>query len=88
MIRRMGLRAKLVELLSRGEVPDADPDELVDVETVPVSDGPMTIEMLRGAGLDAVALDAFNAGTAHHAVRVMVPRHQLDEATALLDDAR
>lgn len=84
----MSLRAKLVELLSRGEPPERDPRELVEVETVPVSDGPRTVDVLRSAGFDAVGVDSFNAATAHHGLQVMVPRSQLDEATELLDSLR
>jgi hypothetical protein len=84
----MGLRDRLVELLSKGEAPEVDPSELVEVETVSVADGPITIEMLRSSGIDAVGLDGFNAATAHHIVQIMVPRSQLDEATELLDSVR
>jgi hypothetical protein len=84
----MGLRTKLIELLSRGHAPEPDPGELVEVETVPVSDGPIKVGMLRSAGLDAVGFDSFNAVTGHHAVEIRVPRRQFDEATELLDSAR
>jgi hypothetical protein len=84
----MGLRSALVELLSRGEAPEPDPAELVEVETVPVASGPLAVEALQGAGLDVMALDSFNAATGTYAVQVMVPRRQLAEATALLDGLR
>lgn len=84
----MGLRAALENLLSRGEAPEPDPDELVEVETVPVANGPLALEALRGAGVEAVGLDSFNAATGHYAVQVKVPRHQLQDATEVLDDLR
>jgi hypothetical protein len=84
----MGLRAKLIDLLSRGQAPEPDPDELVVVETVPAVNGPMTVEKLRDAGIEAVSHEAFDAVTARHAVQVKVPRRQHQEATELLDSLR
>jgi hypothetical protein len=84
----MGLRAKLMELLSRGEAPELDPDELVVIETVPAPNAPMTLEKLREAGIEGVAHEAFDAVTARHAVQIKVPRRQHQEATALLDSLR
>lgn len=84
----MSLRTTLVELLSWGEAPEPDPAELVEVETVPVADGPRIVTVLRSAGLDATGLDSFHAGTGLYAVQVKVPRHQLREATELLDTLR
>jgi hypothetical protein len=84
----VGLRDKLVELLSRGEAPELDPNELVVLETVPAPNGPMLVEALRDAGIEAVAVEAFDAVTARHAVQMKVPRRQVSEATEVLDSLR
>lgn len=84
----MGLRARLANLLSRGEAPDLDPNELVVLETVQAPNGPMVTEALRDAGVEAVAVEAFDAVTARHAVQVKVPRRQVREATEVLDRLR
>jgi hypothetical protein len=81
----MGLRAKLVELLSRGEPPVRDPNELVELQTVDVHNGPMTVETLRSGGIDAIPLPSFDAALGRSETVIMVPRHQLGEAVALLD---
>jgi uncharacterized protein with von Willebrand factor type A (vWA) domain len=77
-----------VALLSRGEAPELDPDELVVLETVPGHNGPMMVEALRDAGIEAVAVEAFDAVTARHAVQMKVPRRQVREATEVLDRLR
>jgi hypothetical protein len=84
----MGLRARLEALLSRGEAPELDPDELVVLETVQAPNGPMMVEALRDAGIEAVAVEAFDAVTARHAVQMKVPRRQVQEATEVLDNLR
>lgn len=84
----MGLRARLAGLLSRGEAPELDPNELVVVETVQAPNGPMTVEALRDAGIEAVMVEAFDAVTARHAVQMKVPRRQVREATEVLDRQR
>lgn len=84
----MGLRTKLVELLSRGEAPERDPDELVELQTVGSHNGPMTVETLRSAGIDAIPLPSYDAALGRSEMRIMVPRRQLGDAAALLDALR
>jgi hypothetical protein len=84
----MGLRAKLVELLSRGEAPERDPDELVELQTVDVHNGPMTVETLRSGGIDAVPLPSYDAALGRSETLIMVPRHQFGDAAAVLDSLR
>jgi hypothetical protein len=47
----MGLKQRIIDLLSRGEVPEADPDELVDVDTVALAH----LAGVRGSGVPQVA---------------------------------
>ena len=81
----MGLRTWLVDLLSRGEMREPDPDEIVEVDNVPLSEGPLTIAALREAGVDATMVEAFHAPTASTTrARIMVRRRDADAALAAL----
>ena len=80
----MGLRQRIVDLLSKGEAPETDPDELVDVGTVTLAEGPLTVEALREAGIDATVVEAFDAPTAITRARIMVRRRQADVASEVL----
>jgi hypothetical protein len=81
----VGLRTWLVDLLSRGEMREPDPDEIVEVDNVPLSEGPLTIVALREAGIDATMVEAFHAPTASTTrARIMVRRRDADAALAAL----
>jgi hypothetical protein len=81
----VGLRTWLVDLLSRGEMREPDPDEIVEVDNVPLSEGPLTIAALRDAGVDATMVEAFHAPTASTTrARIMVRRRDADAALAAL----
>jgi hypothetical protein len=81
----VGLRTWLVDLLSRGEMREPDPDEIVEVDNVPLSEGPLTIAALREAGVDATMVEAFHAPTASTTrARIMVRRRDADAALAAL----
>jgi hypothetical protein len=80
----MGLRTWLVDLLSRGEMPEPDPDEIVEVGTVLLAEGPLTVTALQEAGVEATMIDAFDAPTATTRTRIMVRRRDADAASAVL----
>ena len=82
----MGLRTWLVDLLSRGEVREPDPDEPVEVGMVLLPEGPLTIEALRDAGIEATMIEAFDAPTATTRARIMVRRRDADAASAVLTE--
>lgn len=85
----MGLRQLVIDLLSRGTPPELDEDELVHVEDVPLGMGQTTVEALRNEGIEAVAIEDFNAVIgASTSAAIMVPRRQHAEATAFLDTLR
>jgi hypothetical protein len=85
----MGLRQKVLEFLSRGEPdPEPDEDEFVDLEVVPLHFGPLTVETLGAAGIEAVQFEEFDAPTAQSRAQIKVRRRQLAEATAVLDELR
>lgn len=58
----MGLRERIFRLLDRGSA-DLDPDEFVEFAVVRVGAGPLLVERLREAGIEAVGRDTFNVGT-------------------------
>jgi hypothetical protein len=85
----VGLWTWLTGRLSRGELPERDPEELVEVENVPLSDGPLTVLALREAGLDATMVEEFHAPTASTTrARIMVRRRDADAALAVLAERR
>jgi hypothetical protein len=85
----VGLWTWLTGLLSRGEPPERDPDELVEVENVTLADGPLTILALREAGVDATMVEEFSAPTAMTTrARIMVRRRDADAALAVLAQRR
>jgi hypothetical protein len=84
----MGLRQKLLAVLSQGEEPELDEEEFVDLEIVPLHFGPLTIETLTEAGIEALSIEVFNAPTAQSQSQIKVRRRQLAEATAVLDALR
>ena len=49
-------------MLDRGDA-DVDPDEYVEFAVVHVAAGPLLVERLRAAGIDAMGHDTFNPGT-------------------------
>lgn len=85
----MGLRDKVIELLSRGTPPDLDENELVAVEEVPMATSQITIEALKAEGIEASVVEHFNPAVGYQSrAEIWVPRRQHAEATALLDSLR
>ena len=81
----MGLRAAFLRLLSRGEPPDLDADELVEVALVPLYDGPLLIARLDEAGVEASGIESFDVVTnVRNRMRIMVRRRDAETATRLL----
>ncbi len=58
----MGVRERILRLLDRGGH-ELDPDEFVEFAVVHVATGPLLVERLRAAGIEAVGNDTFNPGT-------------------------
>ena len=77
-------RDVVYKLLNRG-TDAADPDEPVEVALVPIGSGPMTVATLRGEGFDATGSETFNIATnVLSDYRILVPRQQVERATARL----
>ena len=80
----MTFRDVVYKLLNRG-TDAADPDEPVEVALVPIGSGPMTVATLRGEGFDATGSETFNIATnVLSDYRILVPRQQVERATARL----
>ena len=81
----MSWRQRLSTLFLSGAI-EENPDEPVEIGVVAISQGPIAVERLREAGYDAGGHDAFNIVTSvASGYRILVPRHQSEEAAALLD---
>lgn len=59
----MGLREGLWKLLARGEAGELDPDEMVELVTVPQHQGPLMQANLSAHGIDATLQVAFDVAT-------------------------
>jgi hypothetical protein len=81
------IRAALRRLLS-GREPERDPDEFVELVVVPLSKGPLVVSALQAAGIAARGDEAFSVVTdVRSDFRILVPRSQVEDANAILDDA-
>ena len=76
----MGVRQWFVDLLSRGEAPELDPNALVELQEVSYTEAPIVVEALRGQGIAASAEDIFDAATALTRAGVMVRTRALPVA--------
>ena len=81
----MGLRRWFWGVLNRGTPPARDPEELVEIATLPMFDATLLTEKLRAHGLDATCSESFNVAKSTNANgRILVPRAQLDEAESIV----
>jgi len=84
----VAIRDAFFRLLNRGE-PSADPDEPVEIGIIPLAVGPMTVESLRNAGLNAVGAPTYNIiSEVANRYRILVPRREAVDAQQLLDELR
>jgi len=82
----VGIRRWFFDLLSRGEAPEEDPAELVDLATVPLAVGPLLVARLEEEGITVAPIEAFNLArdTRSH-MRLMVRRDQFAAATQVIN---
>lgn len=72
-------------MLSGGSTAQADGDELQELITVPLFEGPMVVSDLQDHGIEATALDSFNLATQVVSdVRILVARRDFDAAQTVL----
>src|SRR5919106_2831889 len=81
----MGIRQWFVDLLSRGQAPEPDPNAVVELETAPLSEAPIIIEALQREGIDASSVDAFDPVTAITRARLMVRRSDVPAALEVVE---
>lgn len=84
----MGVRQWFVDLLSRGQAPEPDPNAVVELETAPLSQAPILIDALQRQGIDASSVEAFDPVTAITRVRVMVRRSDVPAALEVAERLR
>jgi hypothetical protein len=85
----MGLRRWLWSVLARGEAPELDPDELIEVALVSPPQAPMTVAPLARHGIDAFPVEQSRyPGGAQLAalVSVEVRRSDSERAARLVAD--
>ena len=81
----VGARRWLLNLLSRGEDPEEDPSELVDLATVPLAVGPLLVARLEDEGITVAPIEAFNLATDTRShMRIMVRRDQFEAANQVI----
>ena len=69
-----------------GASEEVDPDEPIEIGVVHITRGPMALAQLKHAGFDAVGHDSFNiVSEVASGYRILVPRHQSEEAARQLD---
>ncbi len=84
----MGFRESLWKLLDRKPV-ELDPDEVIEIANVPITNGPMSVASLCRDGFHAVGVEAFSATSKTlNRYSIMVPRREAPRATAKLDEFR
>jgi len=82
----MSWRDRLRTLFVSGEI-EENPDEPVEIAVLPIARGPIAVQQLQEAGFTVGGHDAFNiVSNVASGYRVLVPRHQSDAASALLDE--
>jgi len=85
----MGIRQWFVRLLSRGEPPDLDPDELVEVGVVHIHEGPLLIAQLEAEGIEATGIESFDVVTnVRNRMRIMVRRSDVERAWGVISEAQ
>ena len=84
----MGVRHWFVNLLSRGEAPELDPNALVELQEVSYTEAPIVVEALRREGIAASAEDIFDPATALTRARVIVRRADVPAAIEVVEQLR
>jgi len=84
----VGIWQSFMRLLSRGEPPDLDPDELVDVGVVHLHEGPLLIAQLKGEGIEATGIESYDvATTVRNRMRILVRRRDVERASSVINES-
>ena len=82
----MGLRSRLSDLLGGGDPADDDPDELIELVTVPSFEAGLIVADLDAHDISSTTTDAFNLVTRSLTdTRIMIRRADGPAAQALLE---
>jgi hypothetical protein len=85
----MGLRRWFVGLLERGAPVETDPESMVEVDVVPLAEGPMYVSGLQREGIDAFGIESYDVVTGTRTrVRVMVRQSDIAAAREILERFR
>ena len=85
----MSPRRWALNWLTKGTAPPVDPDEYIEVETVPSYMGPLVETVLRDNDIEPRCEDTYNIVTRTLSeVRVLVPRRDFVRATEVLTALR
>lgn len=85
----MSFRDLVYRLLERGTVDDADPDEVVEVACLRLSNGPMALAVLHDSGIAAQGIESYNLVTEVRGdYRILVARRDAERALILLEELR
>jgi hypothetical protein len=84
----MGLRQRILRFLHAGTPVDHDPDALVEVADVPLTQGPMLLSRLESEGIDATGIESFDIVTnTRSRMRIMVRHADLARAHDIVEPA-
>ena len=82
----VGVRSWFYRLLERGEAPERDVNEIIEVADVPLSQGPLLIRAMKDAGIDSTGIESFDVVTdTRTRFRVMVRRADAVAAAEIVD---
>lgn len=82
----MGVRSWLYRLLERGEAPELDVNEVIEVANVPLSQGLLLLAAMEDAGIESTGIESFDVVTdARTRFRVMVRRADAVAAAEIVD---
>ena len=88
-VDRMGLRRWFVDVLARGAPVETNPDSMVEVDVVPLAEGPMYVSGLEREGIDAVGIESYDVVTGTRTrVRIMVRQSDIAAAREVLEQLR
>ena len=82
----VGVRSWFYRLLERGEAPERDVKEIIEVADVPLPQGPLLLLAIKDAGIDCTGIESFDVVTdTRNRFRVMVRRADAVAAAEIVD---
>jgi len=82
----VGIRSWVHRLLDRGEVPEPDPAELIEIANIELAIGPLVLSALHDEGIEADGIEAIDIRTTtRNRYRIMVHRADAERAHAIVE---